>query len=174
MAFSIRCDYKFDAVSHTPSLRLASCAFPRCIFTKAPASSIKSIALSGRNRSLSWRLEYTTAAVNASSVYWTPWNFSKRLLRRLQDHDRLGFSCRLHLHGNESIGSAMGFLAGQRVLLRRSRGDASTSPSRSAFLSSNVISSAPPAGPAARSACSSSKKKIVPAAGNDRFQPPWP
>ena len=36
--------------------------------------------------------------------------FFKALLRRLQDHDRLGFSCRLNLHGYETSVSQGAFL----------------------------------------------------------------
>ena len=43
-----------------------------------PASSIRSIALSGRNRSAMYRCEMLTAASSAASVYETRWCFSYR------------------------------------------------------------------------------------------------
>ncbi len=43
---------------------------------RAPASSIRSMALSGRNRSVMYRLDWYTAASMASRVYSTWWNDS--------------------------------------------------------------------------------------------------
>ena len=49
--------------------------------TRDAASSTRSIALSGRNRSLIYRAESFTAAVSASSVIFNPWCASYRSRR---------------------------------------------------------------------------------------------
>ena len=51
------------------------------IFCAAPASSITSIALSGRWRSLMKRAESSAAVVSAAGAYLTPWCCSKRDFR---------------------------------------------------------------------------------------------
>ena len=56
---------------------------------RAPASSITSIALSGRCRSLMWRADSSAAALRASSAYLTPWCSSNRGAQPVQDLDRL-------------------------------------------------------------------------------------
>ena len=54
------------------------------IFCAAPASSITSIALSGRWRSLMKRAESSAAVVSAAGAYLTPWCCSKRVFRPLR------------------------------------------------------------------------------------------
>ena len=49
------------------------------IFCAAPASSMTSIALSGRWRSLMKRAESSAAVVSAAGAYFTPWCCSKRV-----------------------------------------------------------------------------------------------
>jgi len=49
-------------------------------FTRAPASSSTSIALSGRNRSVMYRFDWYTDARIASSSKRTPWKRSYRSL----------------------------------------------------------------------------------------------
>ena len=55
----------------------------------APASSMTSMALSGRWRSLMYFDDSSAAACSAPTAYFTPWCSSKRDLQALQDLDRL-------------------------------------------------------------------------------------
>ena len=48
------------------------------VFIMAQASSTRSMALSGRNRSLIYRLDRTAAETRAESVIFTPWKTSYR------------------------------------------------------------------------------------------------
>ena len=68
-----------SSISCLPMMRFCL-AFGR-IFCAAPASSITSIALSGRCRSLMKRAESSAAAVSADGWYFTPWCASKRDFR---------------------------------------------------------------------------------------------
>ena len=54
------------------------------IFCAAPASSMTSIALSGRCRSLMKRAESSAAVVSAAGAYLTPWCCSKRVFSPLR------------------------------------------------------------------------------------------
>ena len=60
------------------------------IFCAAPASSITSIALSGRWRSLMKRAASSAADVSAAGAYLTPWCCSKRVFRPLRISIGLG------------------------------------------------------------------------------------
>ena len=75
----------FATISSISVLLITFFCFERGrIFCAAPASSMTSIALSGRWRSLMNRAESSAAVVSAAGAYLTPWCCSKRDFRPLR------------------------------------------------------------------------------------------
>ena len=100
------------------------------IFCAAPASSITSIALSGRWRSLMKRAESSAAAVSADGWYFTPWCASKRDLSPLQDQHGFRDGRLDHVDLLEAARQRVVFLEHAAVFVVGRRADALQLPGR--------------------------------------------
>ena len=128
---------------------------------RAPASSIRSIALSGRKRSLIYRSESTAAAMIAPSVIRTPWCVSYRSLRPRKIEivsSTLGASTMI---GWKRRSSAASFSMCLRYSVSVVAPSMLSSPRASIGFSMLLASIAPSAAPAPTTVCNSSINKIT-------------
>ena len=131
------------------------------IRSRLAASSIRSIALSGRKRSLMYRSERVAAAMTALSVMWTPWwtsYFSLRPRRIEIVSSTLGSSTKMGWNRRSSAGS---FSMCLRYSSRVVAPIACSSPRASIGFSMLLASIAPSAAPAPTTVCSSSMKRMI-------------
>src|SRR5574337_1073396 len=125
------------------------------------ASSIRSIALSGRNRSVMYRLLRTAAATNAESLTLTPWctsyrSFNPRRIEMVSSTD--GSPTRTGWNRRSSAASfSTRFRYSSSVVAPTHR----SSPRASAGLSMFEASMAPSAAPAPTRVCSSSMNRTI-------------
>ena len=131
------------------------------IRSRLAASSIRSMALSGKNRSLMYRSESVAAAITALSVIRTPWctsYFSLRPRRIEIVSSTLGSSTNTGWNRRSRAGSfSMCFRYSSSVVAPI----AWSSPRASMGLSMLLASIAPSAAPAPTTVCSSSMKTMI-------------